>query len=73
MRDVVIGALNDSDLVSIQCETENFLGRIFNVGPEILTISVLEAGIAHIRIEAVAAVTILNIQEMGELDARITI
>lgn len=65
LKDVLGKAMDDSELVTIQCETESFLGRIFNLGPEILTISVLEAGIAHIRLEAIAAVTILILEQEG--------
>ena len=66
MKHVLIKAMDDSEFVSIQCETECFFGRIFNVGPEILTLSVMEAGIAHIRLEAIAVVSILDLQEKGE-------
>jgi hypothetical protein len=60
LKEVLTKAMDDSEFVSIQCETEIFFGRIFNVGPEILTISVLESGIAHIRLEAIAAIAILD-------------
>jgi hypothetical protein len=73
LKDVLVKAMNDSETVSIQCENDCFVCRIFNVGPEIITVSVLEAGIAHIRLEAIAAVVILLAQEVEDSDAGLTV